>query len=156
MGFAPEAAWGAWIGPVRARCGGGAAAWVAGVLAAPGTQGGWRLGQQEMQCSRRYGSQYWPLHSSVLAWRNPQQRSLAGHSLQGHKELDMTEDPAHVDARLFAHSNSAPVRVEREGGTAAWLVGTLGSTKCAGTQTASAAGVVALSYSFFFFFFFLF
>jgi len=24
---------------VRARCGGGAAAWVAGVLAAPGTQG---------------------------------------------------------------------------------------------------------------------
>ena len=39
--------------PVRARCGGGAAAWVAGVLAAPGTQGGWRLGQQEIQCSRR-------------------------------------------------------------------------------------------------------
>ena len=27
--------------PVRARCGGGAAAWVTGVLAAPGTQGGW-------------------------------------------------------------------------------------------------------------------
>ena len=26
------------FGPVRARCGGGAAAWVAGVLAAPGTQ----------------------------------------------------------------------------------------------------------------------
>ena len=26
--------------PVKARCGGGAAAWVAGVLAAPGTQGG--------------------------------------------------------------------------------------------------------------------
>jgi len=34
--------------PVRARCGGGAAAWVTGVLAAPGTQGGWRLGQQEI------------------------------------------------------------------------------------------------------------
>ena len=34
--------------PVRARCGGGAAAWVAGVLAAPGTQGSWWLGQQEM------------------------------------------------------------------------------------------------------------
>ena len=34
---------------MRARCGGGAAAWVAGVLAAPegasGTQGDWRLGQ---------------------------------------------------------------------------------------------------------------
>ena len=34
--------------PVRARCRGGAASWVAGVLAAPGTQGGWRLGQQEI------------------------------------------------------------------------------------------------------------
>ena len=37
--------------PVRARCGGGAAAWAAGVLAAPGTQGSWRLGQQEMATS---------------------------------------------------------------------------------------------------------
>ena len=36
------------LGPVRARCGGGAAAWVAGALAAPGTQGSWRLGQQEI------------------------------------------------------------------------------------------------------------
>ena len=34
--------------PVRARCGGGAAAGVAGVPAAPGPQGGWRLGQQEV------------------------------------------------------------------------------------------------------------
>ena len=34
--------------PVRARCGGGAAAWVTGALAAPGTQGSWRLGQQEI------------------------------------------------------------------------------------------------------------
>ena len=39
--------------PVGTRCGGGAAAWVAGVLAAPGTQGGWWLGQQKIQCSRR-------------------------------------------------------------------------------------------------------
>jgi len=29
---------------VRARCGGGAAAWAAWVLAAPGTQGSWWLG----------------------------------------------------------------------------------------------------------------
>ena len=34
--------------PVRARWGGGAAAWVARVLAAPGTQGSWQLGQQEI------------------------------------------------------------------------------------------------------------
>ena len=39
--------------PVRARCAGGAVAWVAVVLAAPGTQRSWWLGQQEIQCSRR-------------------------------------------------------------------------------------------------------
>ena len=33
---------------MRARGGGGAAAWVTGVLAAPGTQGSWQLGQQEL------------------------------------------------------------------------------------------------------------
>ena len=37
----------------RARCGGGAAAWVTGVLAASGTRGRWRPGQQEIWCSRR-------------------------------------------------------------------------------------------------------
>ena len=42
---------------MRARCEGGAAAWVAGVLAAPGTQGSWQLGQQEIQCSRRVWQQ---------------------------------------------------------------------------------------------------
>ena len=40
------------FGPVRARCGSGAVAWVSGVLAAPGTQGSWRPEQQEIQCSR--------------------------------------------------------------------------------------------------------
>ena len=39
------------------------------------------------------------------------------------------------------------MRVEREGGAAAWL--DPGSTKCAGTWTASTAGVMALSESFF-------
>ena len=34
--------------PVRARCGGGAAAWVTGLLAAPGTKGSGQLGQQEI------------------------------------------------------------------------------------------------------------
>ena len=33
---------------MRARRGDGAPAWVTGVLAAPGTQGSWRLGQQEI------------------------------------------------------------------------------------------------------------
>ena len=30
-------------------------------------------------------------HSSILAWKIHGQRSLAGHSPWGHKELDMTE-----------------------------------------------------------------
>ena len=41
------------------------------------------------------------------------------------------------------------MRVEREGGATAWLVGTPGSAKCAGTRTASATGVMDLSESFF-------
>ena len=52
-------------------CGGGAAAWVTGALAAPGPQGNWRLGQQEIQSLEGYGSQYWPIHSSVVVWRPP-------------------------------------------------------------------------------------
>jgi len=34
--------------PVKARWGHGAAVWVTEVMAAPGTQGNWRLGQQEI------------------------------------------------------------------------------------------------------------
>ena len=52
----------------------------------------------------------------------------------------------HRHKTFFACGSSASVRVEREGGAAAWLVGTLA---VCGTQTASAAGVMALSESFF-------
>ena len=64
---------------VRARCGGGAAAWVAGVLAAPGTQGGWQLGQQEIQCCRRVWQPVLAnrLQYSCLENPPPRQRSLA-------------------------------------------------------------------------------
>ena len=128
--------------PVRARCGGGAAAWVTGVVAAPGTQGSWQLGQQEIYCSRRVWQQYWPICSSVLAWRNPlPDRSLAGHSPQGHKELDTTKEILRAQMQdFFRLWLLYPLRVEREGGPAAWL---------AGTWTASATGVMSLSESFF-------
>ena len=47
LAFAPEAALEELgFAPVKVRNGDGAAAWVTGVLAAPGTQGGWWLGQQ--------------------------------------------------------------------------------------------------------------
>ena len=46
LGFAPEAALVDLGLPLwRARCGDGAAAWIAGVLEAPGTQGSWWLVQ---------------------------------------------------------------------------------------------------------------
>ena len=69
--------------PVRARCGGGTAAWVAEVLASPGTQGSWWLGQQEIYCSRRV---WQPVLANMLqcfCLENPPpwQRSLVGHSL---------------------------------------------------------------------------
>ena len=51
--------------PVRAGCGGGAAAWVVGILAAPGTQGSWRLGQQEILCSKRV---WQPVLASMLQY----------------------------------------------------------------------------------------
>ena len=103
---------------MRARCGGGAAAWVAGVLAAPGTQGSWQLGQQEIQCSRGYGNQYWPIYSSILAWRTPSQTEKPGRppSTGSQRVGHNRSDPARIGARLFfACGNSAPRTVECEG-----------------------------------------
>ena len=69
--------------PVRARFGGGAAAWVTGVLAAPGTQGSWQLGHQEIKHPRRV---WQPVLTNILQYfclenTPPWQRSLAAHSL---------------------------------------------------------------------------
>ena len=55
--------------PVRAKCGGGVAAWVAGALAAPGTQGSWQLGQQEIQCYRRV---WQPVLANMLQYSCPE------------------------------------------------------------------------------------
>ena len=53
-------------------------------------------------------------------------------------------NPAYIDTRLFfACGSSAPVRVEREYGTAAWVVGTLVAPSVQGHE------VVTLSKSFF-------
>ena len=68
------------------------------------------------------------LQYSYLENPPPWQRNLTGHSLQSRKELDITlSDPAYIDTRLFffACGSSASVRVEHEGGAAAWLAGTL-------------------------------
>ena len=61
-----------------------------------------------------------------LPGETPWQTSLAGLSLQGRKELDTAKVTLHTSTQDFcARGSSAPVRVEREVGAAAWLVGTL-------------------------------
>ena len=50
---------------------------------------------------------------------------------------------------FFACGSSAPVRVEHEGGGSCLAYKDPGGAKCAGTRTASAAGVMALSESLF-------
>ena len=70
---------GLWFAPVKARCGGGAALWVAGILVAPGTQESWQLGQQEIQCSRRvWRRRRW---HPTLAWKTPWTEEPGGQSM---------------------------------------------------------------------------
>ena len=54
-----------------ARCGGGATAWVAGVLAAQVLRGVGSYGSRKYSALGGYGNQYWPVRSSILAWRTP-------------------------------------------------------------------------------------
>ena len=41
-------------------------------------------------------------------------------------------DPAHIETRFFCLCHSAPVRVEHEGGAAAWLAGSLAAPSVQG------------------------
>ena len=143
--------WSTWVCPCGARCGGGAAAWVAGALAAPGSQGIWRLGQQEIQCSRRVCQ---PALASALQCsflenppsltEKPGRPQSTGSRRVGHN----WSNPVHIETRLFSCVTPAPVRFKREGGPAARLVGTL-AVPSAQTRTVSALRVMIQSESFF-------
>ena len=114
--------------PVRTRCRGGAAAWVARVLVAPGTQGSWWLGQQENSALEGYGYQYWPICSTFLACRTPlpDREAWWATVYRVAKSWTLLKGPCtHRLKPFLACGSSAPVRVEHEGSTAAWLVGTL-------------------------------
>ena len=65
--------------------------------------------------------------SIIFAWKTPlpDREAWQATVYRVAKCQTLLSHPAHIDERLFAYGNSAPVRVEREGGTAAWLVGTL-------------------------------
>ena len=72
LGFAPEAALEALGLPLR---GPGVEVvqllGLLGFLAAPGTQGSWRLGQQGTKCSRRVRQPVLANMLSIPAWRTP-------------------------------------------------------------------------------------
>ena len=109
-------------------CGGGTAAWVTGVLAAPGTQESWRLGQQEIQCSRRGMAtcigQYAPVFLTGELFsltEKPGRPQTTGSQSQTLPKRPCT----HRHKTFFACGSSASVRVECEGSAAAWLAGTL-------------------------------
>ena len=50
-----------------------------------------------------------PTHSGILAWRVPEERSLAGYSPRGSYELDMTEQ---LNMR-YTHTHTRVLRLRR-------------------------------------------
>ena len=114
-GFISTSAWGSSTGvcswgcpgglgfaPVRARCGGGAAAWVSGVLAAPGTQGNWQLGQQEIQCFRRVGQPVLANTPQYSCLENPLTEKPGSPQSTGlQRDEHDQSDPVCIHARFF-------------------------------------------------------
>ena len=76
---------------------------VAGVLAAPGTQGAGRKGSRKYSALEGYGNQYWPIRSSILAWRSPSLTEKPGRSQStGSQRVEQEQSyPVLIDAKLF-------------------------------------------------------
>ena len=101
-----------------------------------GSQGFWHqqvFGGIGGSGSRRYsvlegcGNRYWPIRSSVLAWRTPlpDREAWQATVYRVTKSWTLPKQPCtHRRKTFFACGSSAPVRVEREGGAAAWLEAT--------------------------------
>jgi len=124
--FIPTSACGSSTGvcPCEASCGSGAAAWVAGVLAAPGTQGesaartaGNIMFQKGMPTSiAHHASVFLPGDPPSLT-QKPGRPQSTGSQRDGHDQ----SNPERTDTRYFF----VPVRVEHESNATAWFVGTL-------------------------------
>ena len=73
------------------------------------------------------------MHSSILGWRTPLTEKPGRPQSTGLQRVghDLS-DPARIDARLFCLWQLCPMRVEHEGGAAAWLAGTLVATSVQG------------------------
>ena len=87
---------------MKARYGSGIAACVAGVLAAPGTQGSWWPGQQEIQCSRGVRQ---PVLANMLQYsclENPHDRKAWQATVHRvTKSGNDLNDPARIGTRCF-------------------------------------------------------
>ena len=107
---------------------------VTGVLAAPGIQGSWRLGSRKYSGLEGDGNLYWPIYSSILAWRTPflTEKSGRPQSTGSQSRTRLKQPYAHRCETFFACGSSAPVRIEREGVAAAWLLGALVATSVQG------------------------
>ena len=122
LGFAPEAALEDWGCPCEGRCGGGAAAWAAGVLAAPGPQGARAAGNM---CSRRGWQPVLANTCQYSCLENPPDREAWQATVyRVTKSRTLLKQPCMHRCKTHCGS-SAPTRAEREGGAAAWPAGTL-------------------------------
>ena len=106
-----------------------------------GSQGFWQhqvlrgvggQGSRKYSALKRYGNQSWPICSSIFAWRTHSRTEKPGRPQStGPQRVEQDQsNPECIDARLclfvcLACGSSAPVRVEHEGGAAAWVARTL-------------------------------
>ena len=69
-----------------------------------------------------HGNQYWPVRPSILAWRTPLTEKPSRPQSTGLERVGHDRsNPVSTDSRFFL----LPVAALHEGGTAAWLAGTL-------------------------------
>ena len=124
-----------------------------------GSQGFWQhqvlrgvssYGSRKESTLEGYRKQYWPIHSSILAWRTPLTEVWQATGYRVAKSWIPPKQPCAHRRKIFFclwQLCSSESWVWRWCSCLAW--GDPGSAKCAGTRTASAAGVNALSESFF-------
>ena len=132
LGFAPEVALEGLDLPLT-----GASVEVVQLL---GSQGFWQhqllreigiLGSWKHGALKAYGSQYWQISSHIFAWRPnlPNREAWQAIVYRLSKSWTLKRPCMHRLKTFFffffACGSSVPVKVEREGGADAWLVGTL-------------------------------
>ena len=150
LGFAPEAALEALGLPREGRVWRWGSCLVTGVLATPGPQGGWWLGRQEIECSRRV---WQPVLASTLQYfsleKPPDREAWQATVCRVTKSWTLPKWSCVHRLKTFCLWQLCP----SESWTWRWCsclaCGDPGGAKRAGTRAASAAGVTALWESFF-------